>query len=326
MAFDYTSLYNSTFEKYLRGKFIDNISARVPLFNWMRKSGCLAFWDGAGKYIYEEVIKELPSLMQALGPYEQINLQPFAGTELVPFQYKELVFPITITNREMKQNKGREKVIDLIKTKMKIAELALSEQLETMLLGDGTAQSGKVMLGIEAFMPDVNTGGSVGGFTRSANTWLRCPVVDATKTTIQFDNLRVKLSNLTNTCSRGMVKPEIYITEQTTYEGYENLSYGKYAPTDKKGASDLGFSGDLTFRGKPFVFGDKITAGEVLTLNSDSLKLRVEGLKKGESPFKLEGPYDMRPHQKATVWLLSLAGAVTMNMFRQNGKLINTTS
>lgn len=326
-VFDYTPLYNATFEKYLRKGFVDNISTRVPLFNWMRKSKCLEFWDGSGKWIVEEVISSLPTLMQALGPYEQINLQPFAGTTLVPFQYKELVFPITITHREMANNKGREQAINLLKSKTKIAELALAEQLEDMLLGDGTAQGGKVMLGISAFMPDDNTSGSVGGYTRSANTWLRCPVVDAIKTSIQFDNLRVKLSNLKNTCTRGSVRPEIYITTQTVYEGYETLSFGKWTPTMKGASTDIGFDGDLTFAGKPFVFGDSITAGEVLALNSDSLKLRVEGLKKSDdSPFKLEGPYNMLPHQKATVWLITLAGAVTMNMFRQNGKLINAAS
>lgn len=324
MPFDYSPLYHSTLEKYLRGGFVDNVSKRVPLFNWMRKSGCLDFWDGAGKYIYEEVITSLPSMLQALGPYEQINLQPFSGTELVPFQYKELVFPITITHREMKANKGREQAINLLKTKTTMAQLAMAEQMETMLLGDGTSQGGKVMLGLGAFMPDDNTAGSVGGFLRSANTWLRCPVVNGAPTALAFDNLRVKMSNLTNTCSRGAVKPEIYITTQAIYEGYETLSFGKYMPTDKSGAADLGFSGELLFRGKPFVFGDSTTAGEVLALNSTSLKFRVEGLKKSsDSPFKLEGPFNMLPHQKATVWLISLCGAVTMNMFRQNGKLIS---
>lgn len=324
MPFDYSMLYNSTFEKYLRGGFIDNVSKRVPLFNWMRKSGCLDHWDGSGKYILEEVITSLPSLMQALGPYEEISLTPFSGTELVPFTYKELVFPITVTHREMKANKGREQAISLIKTKTKIAELALSEQLEQMLLGDGTGQGGKEMLGLKAFIPDVNTSGSIGGFSRATHSWLRCPVVDGAPTSLPFDNLRLKLSNLTNTLTRGTIRPEIYITTQDIFEGYETLSFGKYTPTDKKGAMDLGFSGELLFRGKPLVFGDYIDVGQVFALNPEALKFRVEGLKGSQdSPFKLEGPFDMMPHQKATVWLISLNGAVTMNMFRQNGKLIN---
>jgi len=326
MAFDLLPLYNSTFEKFARGGFVDNVSARVPTFNWLRKSGAFDNWDGQGKWIQEEVMTVLPDYLQALGPYEQINLKPASGFEVVPFHPRELVFPITITFAEMERNKGKEQAISLIKSKTKQAELAFAEGLETMLLADGTAQGGKVMLGLEAIMPDVNTGGSLGGFTRAANTWLRCPVVSGAKTTLPFDNLRAKMSNLRNTCSRGAIKPDIHITTQTVYEGYESLSFGKYTPTDKSGAIDLGFSGDLVFSGKPVVFGDKIGAGRMYSLSKDALKFRVKGLKKSDdSPFTIEGPFNMMPHQKAFVWILSLEGALTANMFRQLGKIISIT-
>ena len=326
MAFDLLPLFNSTFEKYARGGFVDNVSERVPLFNWLRMSDAFDYWDGAGKYIVEEVLTELPEYLQALGPYEQLNLQPASGMELVPFNYKEIVFPITITHREMKNNKGKQQAISLIKSKTKQAELAFASGFEQMLFGDGTGQGGKEMLGLEAIMPDTNTSGSLGGFSRSTNTWLRCPSVSGAKTSVAFDNLRAKMSNLKNTCTRGTVKPDIYITTQTVFEGYESLAYGKYTPTDKKGAIDLGFSGDLVFAGKPVVFGDYVDSGRMYALSKDALKLRVEGLKSSkDSPFKLEGPFDMMPNQKAYVWILSVSGALTANMFRQLGKMHSIT-
>jgi len=323
MPFDYTPLYKSTFEKYIRGGFMDVISKRVPLLGWMRKSGCFAPWSGDGKFIYEEVFTTLyDSMMQALGPYEEINLQPFSGVELVPFHYKELVFPITITEREMKQNAGRAQAIDLAKSKMKLAEMSMAAAMENMLIGDGTAQGGKVLLGLEAIMPDSAATGTLGGFDRSTSTWLRHVSASGAPTSLAFDNLRAKMSNVTDTCTWGTERPNIYITTQDVYEGYETLSFGKYMPTDKKGAADLGFSGDLVFRGKPVVFGDYVAAGRMYCLNPEALKLRVEGLKKStDSPFTIEGPYDLRPHQKAKVWLICLNGALTANFFRQLGKI-----
>jgi len=312
MAFDLLPLFNSTFEKYLRGGFVDNVSARVPLFNWLRKSGAMAGWDGTGKFMYEEVMTELPDYLQALGEYEQINLKPASGLENVRFNPKEIVFPITITFREMDANKGKERAVDLIKSKMKQAELAFAEGLETMLFGDGTDQAGKVMLGLEAIMPD----------DRSTNTWIRCPSVSGAKTALAFDNLRAKMTNIKNTCTRGSIKPDIYITDQTVYEGYESLAFGKYTPTDKSGAADLGFSGDLVFAGKPVVFADKIGAGRMYALSKDCLKLRVRGLKKSDdSPFTIEGPFNMMPHQRAYAWVITITGALTANMFRQLGKI-----
>lgn len=322
MAFDLLPLFNSTFEKFVRGGFVDNVSDRVPLFNWLRQSDAFEHWDGKGKYIIEPVLAELPEYLQALGPYEQINLQPASGLEDVPFHYKEIVFPITITHREMKNNAGKQQAISLLKSKTKQAELAFATGIDKMLLGDGTGQGGKEMLGLEAIIPDDNTTGSLGGFDRSTNTWIRCPVVDGSQSSIAFDNLRAKMSNIKNTCTRGNVRPDLYLTNQTVYEGYETLAFGKYTPTDKKGAVDLGFSGDLVFAGKPVVFGDNISSNVMYALSKDALKLRVEGLKSSkDSPFMIEGPFDMMPNQKAYVWILSLNGALTANMFRQLGKI-----
>lgn len=322
MAFDLLPLFNSTFEKFLRGGFVDNVSSRVPLFNWLRKSGAMEGWDGTGKYMYEEVMTELPDYLQALGEYEQINLKPASGMENVRFNPKEIVFPITITFREMDANKGKQQAVNLIKSKMKQAELAFAEGIESMLFGDGTDQSGRVMLGLEAIMPDTNTAGSLGGFDRSTNNWIRCPSVSGAKTSLPFDNLRAKMTNIKNTCTRGSIKPDIYITDQIVYEGYESIAYGKYTPTDKSGAADLGFSGDLVFAGKPVVFADKIVAGRMYALSKDCLKLRVRGLKKSdESPFTIEGPFNMMPHQRAYAWVITITGALTANMFRQLGKL-----
>jgi len=324
-AFDNTDFLNSTIRKYARGGFIDNISKRVPVFNWMRSKGCLQYWGGEGTKVTEEVMKTLPAFMQALGAYEEIILKPYNATELVDFPRKELIWPITISYRERDGNQSRERMIDLLKTRFKVAELGAAQDIEQMVLGDGTAQGGKVMLGMGAFIPTVQTSGTLCGFAKSANVWIQSPTTTGAKTAQPFDNLRSKMSYLTNTLSYGTVRPELYATTQIVYEGYETLSYGKWTPTSKE-AYDLGFNGDLTFRGKPVVFGDYIAAGEMLVLNSDSLKLRVKGLKSSkDSPFTIEGPYDLMPRQKAIAWVIGLEGALTCNMFRQIGKIHSIT-
>lgn len=324
-AFDNTDFVNSTIRKYARGGFLDNVSKRVPTFNWMREKGCLQYWDGAGTKVTEEVIKQLPAYMQAIGPYEEITLQPFNGTELVDFPTKELVWPLTFSIKELDGNQSKEKMIDLMKTRMKVVELGAAQDIEQMILGDGTAQGGKVMLGLEAFMPDTQTSGTLCGFTKSTNAWIQCPSVSGAKTSVAFDNLRNKMSVQTNAMTYGTVRPEIYLTTSTVYEGYETLAYGKWTPTTKE-AYDLGFNGDMTFRGKPVAFGDYIKAGCMYILNSESLKMRVNGLKSSkDSPFTIEGPWDMRPKQKVKVWLISVNGALTGNLFRQMGKIHSIT-
>lgn len=322
-AYDNTDFVNSTIRKYARGGFMDCVCKRVPLFNWIRTKGALSYWDGTGTKITEEVIKQLPNYMQAIGEYEEIILKPYNGTALVDYPVKELVWPLTFAIKELEGNQGKEKMIDLMKSRMKVVELGASQDLEQMFLGDGTDQGGKVTLGLEAFIPDTQTSGTLCGFTKSTNVWIQCPSISGAKTSIAFDNLRAKMSTITNSCTYGVIRPEIYVTDKASYEGYETLAYGKWTPTTKE-AYDLGFDGDLTFRGKPVVFGDYVSAGRMYVLNSESLKLRVNGLKSSkDSPFTVDGPYDMRPKQKVKGWLININGAFTMNLFRQCGKIYN---
>jgi hypothetical protein len=325
MAYSSLDLTNSTIAKWVRGGFIDNVSARVPLLNWLRTKGSFEYWDGSGQYINEPVINVLTANnTQALDPYEEIQMAPKVNTQLVPFTRKVLVFPVVVSYEELDANQGREKIIDLVKTKMTAAELSFASDLETMLFGDGTGQSGKEMLGLSAIIPNTSNSGTFCGFDRSSssNAWIRCPTASGAQTSQAFDNLRAKMSNLTNTLTYGTVRPELYITDQTVYEGYETLCFGKYMPVDKSSAIDLGFSGDLVFRGKPVVFGDKVTASKMYFLNSTALKFRVKGLKsKMDSPFTVSGPYDLMPYQRAKAWVIEIAGALTCNMFRQLGAL-----
>jgi len=332
MAYTGVDLINSTISNYVReGKFIDNVSSRVPFLNWLRKSGSFKPWTGNGKQIEEPAFKNLVTgNTQSLDPYDEVVIRPSENSALVPYTRKVIRHPIVISEEEMEQNSGREQMIDLVDSKMMIAELSFASDLETMLFGDGTGNSGKDLLGLEAFIPNTSNSGTFAGYDRSAaaNAWIRCSTASGAKTTSAFDNLRAKMSNLTNTLSRGAMRPELYLTDQTVYEGYETLCYGKYMPTDKTGAIDLGFQGDLTFRGKPVVFGDSAiaTASKMYLLNATAFKFRVMGLKKSEdSPFEIEGPFDRKPDQAAMAWLLSLKGALTLNFFRNVGALYSIT-
>lgn len=323
MAFNNIDVINSTFQKVVRsGKFIDNVGKRTPFLNWLRTSGCFAFWGGEGKYIHEPVLKTLRTgKSQSMDPYDVLNIVPDENTENVPFNRKTVRHPIVLAHEQVEQNMGEEKIIDLVEQKMTEATIYFANDLDVMFFGDGTGSSGKDFLGLGALIPDTQTSGTLGGFARSTNSWLQSPSISGAKTAQAFDNLRKKMSNLKNTLSRGTMVPSIYITDQATYEGYEDLSYGKWMPTSKE-AYDLGFSGGLTFAGKPVVFGDNVTAGNMFALNPDSLKLRVKGLKSGEkNPFQVSQKFDMAPKQFVYVWVLHISGALTCNYFRQMGKL-----
>jgi len=323
MAFNNIDVINSTFQKVVRsGKFIDNVSKRTPFLAWLRKSGCFAYWDGSGKYIHEPVLKTLRTgKSQSMDPFDVLSIVPDENTENVPFNRKVVRHPIVLSHEQIEQNMNQEKIIDLVEQKISEAHIYFANDLDIMFFADGTGSSGKDFLGLGALIPDTQTSGTLGGFARSTNAWLQSPSASGAKTTQAFDNLRKKMSTMKNTLTYGTQGPTIYITDQTTYEGYEDLSYGKWMPTSKE-AYDLGFSGGLTFAGKPVVFGDNVTAGNMFALNPESLKLRVKGMKAGDkNPFEISQKFDMAPRQFVNVWVLSLVGALTCNYFRQIGKL-----
>jgi hypothetical protein len=325
------ALLSSTLDKFVESKFLDNISARNAFLGWLKSKGRIRKWDGTGTYITETALSKIDKTkVQAVEGYDELDLKPEEGQVKFQFTPKRIFNSILISHDEREANQGKEQAIDLLESKAEQAELEIGEKFNEWLLSDGTSEGGKVVLGLKAIIPVVANAGTIAGIDRSlaANAWARSLSDTGAKTTNNFDNLRSKMNNMTNKLTRGGVFPELYLTTQTVYEGYEALFYDKVMITDNE-TVNLGFAGGVKFKRGVVVFEDDavIDAGMMYFINSKALRLRC--VHNGGSIFKTskmvdlyeEGGLKMLAYAKGITW----RGALTFNMPRTLGCLHSIT-
>lgn len=323
------SLISSTLDKYVESKFLDNISGRNAFLGWLKAKGRIRQWDGQGVYILEPALSSIDKTkVQAIEGYDEVDLKPEEGMKNFQFTPKRIANSILISHDEFEANQGEQQAINLLESKAEQAELEIGEVFNEWLLSDGTAEGGKVVLGLKAIIPADPTTGTIAGIDRSTNTWARTKTDTGAKTTNAFDNLRSKMNSMTNTLTRGGVFPELYLTTQTVYEGYESLFYDKVMLTDND-TVNLGFAGGVKFKRGVVVFEDDgvIDSGMMYFINSKALRLRCIH-KNGSifAPSKMvdlidQGGLKMFAYGKLITW----RGALTFNMPRTLGCLHSIT-
>jgi hypothetical protein len=86
------------------------------------------------------------------------------------FVLKQAAVPVTITGLEKLQNSGKEEMIDLMSARLDVAEATLANIITQGCYGDGTAWSGKSLVGLDAAVEATATASQTstyGGISRT---------------------------------------------------------------------------------------------------------------------------------------------------------------
>lgn len=170
---------------------------------------------------------------------------------------------VIFTGPELAQNSGKEGIISLVKTRVKQAEMSVSEDLNRLLFADGTGNSNKDFQGLTALVAAANT---YAGIDRSDanNSWWRGGV-DATAQALTLPILRTGYNNP----SEGTAQPTNIITTQEGFETYEGFLQDQVRHEDVS-MGDAGFQ-TLMYKAAPIVFDRHCDDGFLYYLNMDYL-------------------------------------------------------
>src|SRR3990167_8152436 len=172
---------------------------------------------------------------------------------------------------------GDAAVVDLIATEMEQRARDLKDEIGTEVYSDGTGNSSKDILGIQAAVDDSTNVTTYGGLSRATFTnW---------RGTLTAQSGSLSLANLAadfDAAQRGDDVPTLMVTTPAVFTIYEALltptvshqfSMNDFRMTEtgiaRVGgtlAANQGFRA-LTFRGIPFVADEKCTAENIFTLN-----------------------------------------------------------
>lgn len=242
---NYDSLLSTTLMAY-RDTLVDNIFKSNALMASLKSYDGIRYQDG-GERVQELLMYETNDTVKSYSGYEQLTVKPQDGMTSAFYPWTEIAGTITISRKEERQNSGEARILNLLEQKIKQAEMSLKAKVNEMIV-QGTVQSSTFVPGNSAkdlfplayFLPKANAtdpvaGGSVGNINRATYSWWRprTAVLDsATKDTgndyalavTTYAGLRVALYRMYNYCARGADNsaPNIVLTDQVTYETYEN--------------------------------------------------------------------------------------------------------
>lgn len=123
-------------------------------------------YDGGTK-IRVPVMYGQNSTVKAFSGTDTLDLTYQSGMDAAEYDYKFYDVSIVFTLTDRLMNKGRSQVIDLLKGKIKQAELSLAERLNGDLYS-GAASDPKEVTGIATAINNTGTYGAIAG---STHTW-----------------------------------------------------------------------------------------------------------------------------------------------------------
>lgn len=279
----FDALVSTTIKNY-RPKLIENLMSHEAFFWLLKEKGMVTEEDGSRGIVQPLLYGENDTVASYSG-WDLLDITPQEGISAAEFDWKFLATSITINGEEEFRNSGsKTRVIELLKTKVKQAELSLQLKLNEMLFSDGTGNGGKDIMGLGGAVEEGTAWGSYGGINRTThafwrNQWLNGAL--AAYGTGDFDSAvdvswggLIAMRKMYNNVSIGKVRPDIILTTQDLVEQYESIVEGDKLRVTGNAIADAGFRA-VEFKGVPMVYDNDCPAGYMYFLNAEFMKFVV---------------------------------------------------
>jgi hypothetical protein len=277
----FDALVSTTIKNY-RPKLIENLMSHEAFF-WLLKSKGMVVEEDGSRGIVQPLLYGENDTVKSYSGWDLLDITPQEGISASEYDWKFLATSITINGEEEFRNSGsKTRVIELLKTKVKQAELSLQLALNAMLFGDGSGNGGKDISGLGAAVENGTSWGTYGGINRSSNAFWRNQWIDfdGTYTTwyTATDGGSIQglsaMRKMYNNVSIGKVVPSLIITTQDMVESYEGYVEGDKYRTTQNALADVGFR-NVEFKGVPMVFDNDCPSATMYFLNADFMKFVV---------------------------------------------------
>jgi|TARA_R100000808_G_scaffold643_1_gene3271 hypothetical protein len=302
------------------GEFADNVTKDLALLRRLEQRGNVKPADG-GRTLVQELEYAENSTFQYYSGYEVLNVAPSETFSAAEFNWKQAAVNVTWSGLEADiQNAGREKVIDLLESRIANARRTMANNLSTGIFSDGTGTSGKQVGGLQSLVADAPATGTVGGINRANYSFWRNQVYDFSDESVtpSATTIQAAMRNLYLNCKRGSAASEApdFVVAGTTYFEYFWNSLTTIQRVTSDDEATAGFD-SLKFR-KADVFHDEdCAAARMYMLNTQYLFWRPHR-NRNMVPLERKGAVN----QDATVVPIVWAGNLTMSNAARQGVIV----
>ena len=201
----------------------DLVYNSTPITAILRENGAVRAYDGGPEIRIPLQIDKLDA--QWFTGYDKLNIAPKELVNSAVFTPKRVTSMFSLTGTELLFNSGRAQIIDLMDLYLRSSEEGIREEMETAIVGDGTGQGGRQMVGLGGAVPIVANAGTYGGIDRSAHAIWRTSTFSVPGgdfadigTTWDATTARPIIERIIAQRSKGRRHADILIADITSYQ------------------------------------------------------------------------------------------------------------
>ena len=300
------TILSTTIADY-RKILVDNVYNDVVVMRLANEAGTKRMVDGGGS-IVESVIKQKQNAGGFyLGGDVLNNTQPHTTT-LVEYRWQNAYEPVQITRDEERSNSGDvHKILNLVGTKMSLSEKAIANRLDQAYSTPvGEANN---LIDLETLC---NTGtlGTIAGATDTF--WQATVTASGAFATQGLTDMTTATYAVASSANRDL--PTHYVTTKAIFQKYEQTRL-PLERIQNTLTANAGFS-NLTFKGRPVVYGNHIETGLLFGLNMNYISLVVDS-----ATDLVTTPFITPTNQTVKVAYILWRGNLTTNNRRRQFKL-----
>jgi len=309
----------------------DNLTANNPLLTRLKERGNIKTISG-GSTVLQEIFYNDPAtnFAASYSGYETLNISPDSPISAAQFSIKHYADAVTISGPEMLANSGKEQMIELLATRVDIAQARLMNKIDADLHLDGTGNSGKNLVGLAAMISTSPTSGTYGGIDRSAYSFWQNGAYTGTGLTggaLTAANIQNAMNTVALSRVRGNDKVDFIYAGVTAYNLYLQSLQAIQRITDETKMGAAGFTA-LKYYGAggsaDVILGGGIGGNQSATrmdfINTKFVHFRPHK----DRNFVPIGGDRQAVNQDAVVRLLGWSGALTCSGAQFNAVLTTT--
>lgn len=296
----------------------DNVTKNNALLAQLKAKGRIRSFSG-GSQIFEELSFQENGNFGWYSGYDLLSVGAQDVLSAASYSIKQAAVPVVISGLEMLQNAGKEGLIDLLESRISVAEATMANQLSSSIYSDGTGSGGKQITGLAAAVSTSPTSGTYGGIDRSVWAFWRNQATAAghaaSASTIQGD-----MNTMWASLVRGKDRPKLIVTDNIPWSAYM-ASLQAIQRFTSQDSANLGFpsvkfmDADVVLDG---AIGGFCPTKTMYFLNPDYLFLRPH---KDRDMVPLSPEKRSPTNQDAEVSILAWAGNITCSGAQYQGVL-----
>jgi hypothetical protein len=299
-------------------KIADNVTKNNALLTWLDSRGNTKPISGGYK-----ILQELSFAANGnAGFYSGYDLLPVAAQDVLSaaeFEIKQAACPVVISGLEQLQNAGREQMIDLLDSRLAVAESSMANLLAQGIYSDGTGSGGKQITGLDLAVSVTPTVGSYGGIDPA--TWAFW-VNKYTAAGLDASTVDGAMSTMWASLIRGMDRPDLIVMDNAFWgifiASLQNQQRFTSAATATRGFPTIKFmDADVVLDGG---IGGYATTKTAYFINTKYLHWRPHG-SRNMVPLSPNRRYAI--NQDAEVQILGWAGNLTCSGRQFQGRLVD---